>query len=183
VTDRRGWFHLTTHTYGAWLPGDPRGFRTRHHREHVEGDYKNPPPPGTHADRLDRSRRLLQQEPVAMAPEWRRVVGQAVRDRLAGLGAELLVVAVSATHLHVQARMPVTMTRDWLGAAKRHAWFVARDRGWTGQLWAKRSRAMPIRDRGHQVNAFGYICRHAAEGAWVWTFRDARPPDADPLDQ
>ena len=40
------WFHVTAHTYGAWLAGDARGFRTRHHREHVEGDYKHPPPAG-----------------------------------------------------------------------------------------------------------------------------------------
>jgi hypothetical protein len=38
------WFHAIITTYGAWLDGDARGFRTRHHREHVEGDYKNPPP-------------------------------------------------------------------------------------------------------------------------------------------
>ena len=37
------WFHCTSHTYGAWLHGDERSFRTRHHREHKIGDYKNPP--------------------------------------------------------------------------------------------------------------------------------------------
>ena len=40
------WYHVVLTTYGAWLPGDPRGFRTRHHREHVPGDYKAPPPVG-----------------------------------------------------------------------------------------------------------------------------------------
>ena len=40
------WFHVILGTYGSWLPGDPRGFRTRHHRDHVDGDYKSPPPPG-----------------------------------------------------------------------------------------------------------------------------------------
>lgn len=30
------WFHCIATTYGAWLYGDSRGFRTRHHREHVE---------------------------------------------------------------------------------------------------------------------------------------------------
>ncbi len=169
------WFHATSHTYGVWLPGDPRGFRTRHHREHVEGDYKNPPPPGAHADRLARSRRLLVQEPVVLAPEWRPVVGAAVRDRLAQLGAEVLAVAMSATHLHVQARTPVDEVRRWLGIAKCHAWFVARDRDWVGRIWAKRSKALPVRDRGHQVNVFNYIRRHADEGAWVWTFRDRAP--------
>ena len=36
------WYHCTTHTYGSWLRGDRRGWRARHHREHVQGDYKNP---------------------------------------------------------------------------------------------------------------------------------------------
>lgn len=173
------WFHLTSHTYGAWLPGDARGFRTRHHREHVEGDYKNPPPPGEYAERLARSRRLLVQEPVTLDPEWRPVVGAAVRDRLTGLGAEVLAVAMGATHLHVQARLPAQLARARLGYAKRHAWFEARDRGWNGHLWASRSKAIPIRDRRHQLNVFNYILRHADEGAWVWSFRDAAP-DARP---
>ena len=66
MADDRTWFHVTTHTYGAWLYGDPRGFRTRHHREHVEGDYKNPPPPGTYAAKYERSKRLLKQDPVRL---------------------------------------------------------------------------------------------------------------------
>jgi hypothetical protein len=43
------WYHSITSTYGAWLYGDERGFRTRHHREHVDGDYKSPPPRGLYA--------------------------------------------------------------------------------------------------------------------------------------
>ena len=53
------WFHCTVHTYGAWLHGSARGFRTRHHREHIEGDYKNPPPQGMYDDKLQRSKELL----------------------------------------------------------------------------------------------------------------------------
>ena len=41
-----GWFHIIGNTYGTWVRGDPKGFRTLHHREHIEGDYKHPPPPG-----------------------------------------------------------------------------------------------------------------------------------------
>jgi hypothetical protein len=73
-----GWFHIILTAYGAWLYGDPRGFRTRHHREHVEGDYKNPPPPGLYADREARSRESLRQQPVAWTPEWRAIVGGAL---------------------------------------------------------------------------------------------------------
>lgn len=53
------WYHIMGSTFGTWLPGDPKGFRTRHHREHVEGDYKNPPPKGTHDARWKRSKELM----------------------------------------------------------------------------------------------------------------------------
>jgi hypothetical protein len=46
MTPDGAWYHIMLTTSGDWLYGDARGFRTRHHREHVEGDYKNPPPPG-----------------------------------------------------------------------------------------------------------------------------------------
>ncbi len=169
------WFHITAHTYGVWLPGDPRGFRTRHHREHVDGDYKNPPPTGLYTPLLARSRSLLKQEPVRLDMEWREIVGGAVRERLIGLGSQVIAIGMSATHVHVQVQLPPAQARQWTGFAKRHAWFVARDRGWIGQLWAKRSRAEPIRDRKHQENTFAYIVRHRNEGAWVWTFRDGLP--------
>jgi len=45
----RKWFHITFSTYGAWLPGDPRGFRAWKHKRHSSGDYTNRPPRGEHA--------------------------------------------------------------------------------------------------------------------------------------
>ena len=85
---------------------------------------------------------------------------------------------MTATHAHILAKMPDSkeVTRDWLGLAKKHAWFLARDKGHTGQMWGKRSKATPIKDYAHQLNSFNYILRHAKkEGAWVWTFRDPPP--------
>ena len=182
MTGDRRWFHCTTHTYGAWLYGDPRGFRTRHHREHVEGDYKNPPPTGKYDAQLVRSKRLLKQPPVVLPPEWRAVGGGAVWDRLAGLGAEVIAVASDATHIHLLAKLPPVAVRNWVGLAKKqHAWFVARERGWVGKLWAARGKATPIRDRQHQVNCFHYILRHAEGGAWVWSFRDGAPSQSPPV--
>jgi hypothetical protein len=61
-----------------------------------------------------------------------------------------------------------------------HAWFEARDNGWAGQLWAKRSKATPIKDRSHQENVFRYILNHAKEGAWVWHFRMDTPAQSPP---
>src|SRR5205823_10363977 len=86
-----------------------------------------------------------------------------------------------ATHAHVLAKMPDSkeVTRAWVGLAKKHAWFLARDRGWKGQMWGKRSKATPVGDRAHHENTFHYITRHKNEGAWVWTFRDP-PPEPSP---
>lgn len=173
--DHFAWFHVTSHTYGSWLYGDPRGFRTRHHREHVEGDYKSPPPKGTYDAELARSQKLLKQPQVRLAWEWRTVVGDAVRGKLHRLGAEVLAVSMSATHLHVQAKLPPAEVREWVGVAKKHAWFEARDRGWQSRLWAVRCKPERIRDAAHQRNTFFYILRHAEkEGAWVWDFRNAK---------
>src|SRR5215475_2814518 len=103
MNDNSRWFHLILTTYGSWLYGDARGFRTRHHREHVEGDYKNPPPPGQYADLAARSSEALAQPPVVLPPALREVVGEAIRERLEGLGALVLCESVSGQHIHVLA--------------------------------------------------------------------------------
>jgi hypothetical protein len=169
MSDAWYWYHTVLTTYGAWLDGDPRGFRTRHHREHIEGDYKHPPPPGTYRDRERRSRELLQSPEVVLPVGLRQVVGSAIRERLKGLGALVVCIAVGGQHIHILAKMPFAHSRQWMGVAKRHVWFVLRDKGWVGKLWGKRSKAVVIKDRAHQLNSYRYILRHAAQGAWVWT--------------
>jgi hypothetical protein len=169
VADAWYWYHNILTTYGAWLYGDTRGFRTRHHREHVEGDYKNPPLPGQYDDLLRRSRESLKQSPVILPTQLREVVGAALRERLEGLGALVLCESVSGQHIHVLAKMPFGCGREWLGVAKRHVWFVLRERGWKTKLWGKRSKNVVIKDRQHQLNVYYYILRHASEGAWTWT--------------
>jgi hypothetical protein len=58
------WYHCMGSTYGTWLPGDARGFRTRHHREHIEGDYRNPPPKGMYEARHQQSKDVMQRDVV-----------------------------------------------------------------------------------------------------------------------
>ncbi|HKA08694.1 MAG TPA: hypothetical protein VKD71_15650 [Gemmataceae bacterium] len=181
--DAREWFHITSHTYGSWLHGDPRSFRTRHHREHIVGDYKDPPAVGMYADKLARSHRLMKQEPVTLAPHWQPIIGAAVRDKLLLLGAQVLAVSMGTTHAHLLAKMaPPPIPRSWIGLAKKHSNFIAKDHGWLGKLWAVRSKAIPIKDRQHQLSTFYYILDHVNEGAWVWDFRQpvSLPPNSSP---
>jgi REP element-mobilizing transposase RayT len=177
MDDTWSWLHITSHTYGAWLHGSPKGYRTRHHREHIEGDYKNPPPKGEYDDNLKRSKQLLKQEPVKLANKWRKLFGQSVLDKMNELGAEVICIAMGATHVHLLAKMPPGKTpRQWVGRAKKHANFTGKDEGWTGKLWAVRCKVTPINDRDHQVNTFRYIVKHLGEGAWVWDYHNGEHP-------
>src|SRR5205085_4534152 len=155
MADDRRWFHVTCHTYGAWLYGDGRGFRTRHHREHVEGDYKNPPPAGKYDAKRRRSMESLKQSPVVLSPAWRPVIGAAVRDRLQDQGAFVLCLSQGGQHLHLLAKLPLGVdARIWMGLAKKHSAFEAKSQGWQGKLWGKRGKEVRVRDRAHQLNAY-----------------------------
>lgn len=162
------WYHIVLTTYGAWLDGDSRGFRTRHHREHIEGDYRTPPPSGCYEEREQRSRNSLGQPSVILPEAMRAVIGSALRERLENLGATVICISVAGQHVHLLAKMPLGQARRWSGLAKAHAWHVVRGQGWSKKLWAKRGHEKPITDRRHQLNTFHYILAHADEGAWTW---------------
>jgi hypothetical protein len=161
------WYHIVLTTYGNWLPGDQRGFRTRHHRQHVEGDYKNPPQEdysGLHSQ----SSAQMTCPSAHLSKDYREIVGIALIERLQLLGGFVLTAAVSNTHIHMLVKVPKHETRRWTGLAKKHAWFEMRGLGWKDKLWAKRGKIQPIHSRKHQENCFAYILRHIHEGAWVW---------------
>jgi hypothetical protein len=170
-----GWYHVNVNTYGTWLPGDPRGWREKHHRRHVEGDYRNPPPAG-YGDRLHRqSQDLLKKPPVQLKPAQRELVGRALVEMLLKQEIELIVLAMGAVHLHLLARFPDKEVRRRVGRAKKHAYHLLLDEGFVGKLWERRANVVPIKDRQHQLNVFHYIVRHRDQGAWAWTFRDGTP--------
>jgi hypothetical protein len=174
------WYHCNGNTYGTWLPGDPRGFRERHHRRHIDGDYKNPPPPGAHDDQLNRSRRLMKKEAVLLNPRQREVAVQTFAEKLLGDEVELLVLAINDHHFHLLARFRDRQPKHWIGRAKMHASMLLRDHDLPGRVWAAGCRTLPICDRKHQLNVFNYIARHRRQGASVWTFRDAANHASNP---
>ncbi len=166
------WYHCNGNTYGTWLPGDPRGFRERHPRRNVMGDYKNPPPPGAYENRLDLSRRLMRKEPVYLSQEQRQVTAHAIVDKLRADSVEVLALAVDNHHYHLLARFGDRRPKHWIGRAKMHSSMILRGHGLLGTVWARGCRTLPVRDRSHQLNVFHYILAHARHGAAVWTFRD-----------
>ncbi len=101
------WYHINGNTYGTWLRGDSRGWRARHHREHVEGDYKNPPPPGVY-DRLEASSKRLmaraKRSVVRLSQEARELACRTMVDSLLAHGVELIVLSIDDHHYHLLAR-------------------------------------------------------------------------------
>ncbi len=171
------WYHINGNTYGTWLPGDPRGFRTRHHREHVEGDYKNPPPKGKYDKRHERSRAQMKKAPVFIEREHLPVAGQTFVNDLLKRGTEVIAFSLGPAHYHLLGRFGPNNIRWPVGLAKRASSLALSSYGYEGSIWAVRCKITPITDRKHQVSAFRYILRHAQEGAWVWDVRRESPQD------
>lgn len=172
----RGWYHCTGSTYGTWLRGDPRGWRARHHREHVNGDYQSPPTAGIDRRLLERSQKLMKRARVVLTPQQRmiacRVFGQAMMIQR----VQLVELCVGAKHWHGLMRFPfdadrTPSARRLIGVAKKHSARALSDAGLVAQggVWATRCRCRPVTDRAHQLNIVRYIRNHAASGAAVWS--------------
>jgi REP element-mobilizing transposase RayT len=162
------WFHIMWSTYGAWLHGDPRGFRDRFHRIHSSGDYKNPPPAGEHAGLHRYMSGIMHKDRVVLDASCRAFALDAILDKVSRLGLLVICASVSATHVHLLARLAHDTIPDVVGKLKRHSSHALRN-VIPGQIWGARREAKPIRDRAHQLNAFNYILDHAGkEGAAVW---------------
>jgi hypothetical protein len=157
-------------TYGTWLPGDPRGFRTRHHRRHVEGDYKHPPPKGTYDDLLIHSSELMSRESVCLTLPQQAFVCSQIVQSLLRRNIELIILSLNAYHFHLLARFRDHKPRHHIGVAKKESSYYLRAEqgGCSAPIWAARSKCLPIRDRQHQLNVVNYIRSHKDRGAVTW---------------
>ena len=183
------WYHCVGSTYGTWLRGDPRGFRTFRHREHVEGDYKNPPNPGVWEPVFEISKAAMKHPPVTLDHLQRRVVCKAMVEKLELDQVECVALAIGSNHFHLLARFPAIdhhaaaqfkyqlledgrdpSPRYYLSRARRNASFALRGACVkpVSRVWAARPKCLPIGDRSHQVNVARYIALHTKERAAVW---------------
>ncbi|MCC6681198.1 MAG: hypothetical protein IT445_09900 [Phycisphaeraceae bacterium] len=116
------WYHCMANAYGTWLPGDPRGFRTRHHREHLEGDYKQPPPTGRYEQRHHNARQLLRQSQIVLeAFDVRLFTCRVFGHALLFHQIELRELCLSRVHLHLLARFrpPPAESKLWQYAPRK----------------------------------------------------------------
>lgn len=174
------WYHVITNTYGTWLRGDPRGWRERHHRKHVDGDYKNPPKPGTWERIYALSQRLMKRNAVHLDLELARIAVQSVVQCLHDDGVHVLVATLDDHHLHLVGKFVDDEPRARMGWAKLAATkavkaFVSEhpeqfdlDLKLGEGIWQKRCKVVPIADRSHQLQATNYVAEHSLRGAEMW---------------
>jgi hypothetical protein len=182
---RSNFYHVMGNTYGTWLPGSPKGFRTRHHREHIDGDYKHPPPRGKYERRHAKARSLMSRDAVFLTVEQRSRALDEFLGSLRRRGFEPEVMSVDRVHFHLLCRFPDCDPRRWVGLAKRECSHYCKQSGHgaVGGIWAVRAECKPIADVGHFHRTVGYILDHEAAGAAVYR-RITAPPlwDFDPDD-
>jgi REP element-mobilizing transposase RayT len=114
------------------------------------------------------------ENPTVIPDHLRADIGNKIVQSLQAQEILLLAVAVSGTHAHVLAELPVdpAETKRIMGKAKHTASYAVRDE-FPGKLWAAGGAYKPVNSREHQQHVFRYILEHAEnENARVWSFRD-----------
>ncbi len=164
------WYHCVGNTYGTWLPGDPRGWRSRDHRCHCEGDYKNPPAKGRYDTLHQQSQLQMKRDEIRLNDEAMRVVCNAFSEKFRQKQINIAAIAITHCGYHVLGQFDDRKPQHWIGMAKRHSSFklVEADLASRGGIWATRGLCKPITDEKHWENARAYILKHDAQGAEVW---------------
>jgi REP element-mobilizing transposase RayT len=167
------WFHITFGTHGSWLPGDPRGFRTKHSKVHSSGDHRNPPPPGEHNELYEYNKQLTPNA-ICIPKHILPTIGNAITIHATQLGHQLIAISVAPMHVHLLIELPRKQATTEVGRIKRKAsWSIRNEL--PGKVWANGCGVKPIRDKPHHINTFNYIVRHREQGAWVWSCKDETP--------
>jgi REP element-mobilizing transposase RayT len=156
----------------SWHHGDQRGFRSRGHRIHSSGDYKNRPPAGEH-EGLKQYQSEISGEPIDISAALRACVGQTIVAALLGMNNRILAASVGDRHSHIVVEMPIDLpaVKRIFGQAKRKSSRSVKDR-LPGSVWGAVGTYKWVKDREHLENAVDYVLYEQGDDAWTWSFRD-----------
>jgi hypothetical protein len=163
-------------TCGDWEPvlvlhGDERGFRSRKHRIHSSGDYKDRPPETEHRGLREYHRRRSGR-PVNFRIDVRIVIVREFVCKMQSLGLPIIACAIGKRHLHALTELPFDYAemKKAVGKCKQKASHAVRQI-LPGIIWAEGNEFNRIKDRGHFQNAYDYIRTKQEPGAVVWSHR------------
>jgi hypothetical protein len=169
------WRQIVISMRSTWLPGDERGWRSRRHKRHSSGDYKNPPPKNEH-EGLRKYVKNRAMDPVEIKWGNRDRVGLEILEQFQKRGYRVLCVSVSKKHIHLLVELPIdlTETKRIVGLCKGAASHALRDI-MPGCIFAEGAKYDPIVDLEHHQNVYDYILYKQGRGAFSWSFKDTNP--------
>lgn len=178
------WWFITWTTYGSWLPGDPRGFRTRDAKEYVPPPRRYAKPgeatydSGEYADRHRRSLELSDSA-VKFTDLQKKLVLDAIVEEIDSIPVKSAVVSVGATHIHWLALFDSRPIRTTVGRIKSVATRRLVEREFHGKRpWSKNCHMQSKSTEQEFRGAFRYIQRHVEDGCLIHTWS---PYQADDL--
>lgn len=167
------WWHVMWHTYGTWLPGDPRGFRDRHGRIESHGDYKRPPPKGEHEGLNRYAKRVSKDEVVLTTRELRREVCDVLLQTVQLLDYRVIVITVCRVHVHLVVELPRDFSERDAALTKIKTKSSARVINKPAmRLWARKWKAILIHDAAHRDQELIYVRDRQGPYNCTWTHRD-----------
>jgi hypothetical protein len=166
------WQHVILGSRCAWLHGDPRGFRDRHHRLHSSGDYKHRPPANEHTN-VRRYFNKRAGKPVSFSLHLRILILREFVQKMRKLRHNIIAGAVARRHLHALTELPneYDKMKHEIGKAKQKASHAARQL-LPGTIWAAGGEFTRIEDPDHLHNTYAYIRERQEPGTVVWSHRD-----------
>lgn len=169
------WWLVTWTTYGSWLPGDPRGFRTWRGREYVAppkryaGVDETPYRAADYGERYRLSQEISD-DSVSLNPDQRRTACDACVADIIELGLAASVIAVGAVHTHLLARFGSRPIRPTAGRLKSMMTRGIKEHDSSFQpkrTWSKGCHPSSCEDEREYHAKFRYVVRHRDEGAVV----------------
>ncbi|MHC4649174.1 MAG: transposase [Planctomycetota bacterium] len=141
-------YMVTWTTYGTWLQGSKRGY------------VKNGEVRGACA-RLKESNRSRQKDRrFVLTKENREWVRRAILDEAGRLGQEVVVMAISTTHVHMVVDVIDEAIETAVARYKRAATKALRAKGITGKLWTRGYDKRFCFDEKSLKDRIGYVRRH-----------------------
>lgn len=172
------WWLVTWNTYGTWLPGDPRGFRTWRGHTYVPPPRRYAAPGEPTYDRrkfADVHARALNKtsDAVRLVPPHRQVAMAAIVQDIAQLPLRPAILAVGGEHVHFLAKFGSLKIRQTVGRLKSEATRAIKQADpafLPKRTWAKECHMRRLDDERAYCNAYAYIQRHINEGAAIHTW-------------
>jgi len=167
-------WHVTWTTYGAWLPGDPRGFRTWRGHEAIPPTARYAASQQEHykaEDYAERHQHVREQCPtsVSLNSTQRRVALDVFQQEVQNISMDCLALAVASQHVHLLAVFGHQPIRQFVARLKaKVSQRLHREFEQAPRLWAKGCH-MQSKNRPSEVaTTIRYIADHVHEGAAVW---------------